>query len=202
MDKSASFDYYHGITGAGSPAANQRMDKQTIYTKTAKSILEIRNKALRLSQDLAPVLLAVDGKADGGAIAAKFGLSERQAEQALDQLLNGGYIKPVIPATGTVQSNNGPKDDLDLDFTSSATIAQLNAEAAARARQAAAAQARAVDAARSTAEARARQESIAQARLAAEAQARNEGRARAQAEAAAEAAMTARRVAEAEARSA
>ena len=36
---------------------------QTVYTKTAKGILEIRNKSIKLAKELNAVFLAVDGRA-------------------------------------------------------------------------------------------------------------------------------------------
>ena len=38
------------------------MHPQTIYTKTSKGLLEIRNKTVKLSRDLNRLFLLVDGK--------------------------------------------------------------------------------------------------------------------------------------------
>lgn len=148
-----------------------------VYTKTAKGMLEIRNRASALDRELRPVLGTIDGQSTGNDVAARLGLPEPQVQRALEQLETGGYIKPVMPA-----------NDEDLDFTSPVAMSRLQAEAEARQRAEAAAQARAAEAARDRAAAQARENDKARARAAAEAQASQAAQARAQAEAAARAA--------------
>lgn len=148
-----------------------------VYTKTAKGVLEIRNRASSLDRELRPVLGIIDGQSTGGDVAARLGLPEPQVQRVLAQLEDAGYIRAVLPA---------PEED--LDFTSPVAMSRLQAEAEARQRAEAAAQARAAEAARDAAAAQARENEEARAQAAAEAQALQAAQARAQAEAAARAA--------------
>ena len=62
------------------------MHPDTIYTKTAKGVLEVKNKTIRLPRELGLIFLAVDGKAkktpvkigfnDGAKVEVVSGLSE------------------------------------------------------------------------------------------------------------------------------
>src|SRR5688500_15558022 len=149
------------------------MHPQTILTKTAKGVLEVKNKTIRLPRELGLVFLAVDGKATVAELPAKARIEEQTLLQALDKLVSEGYIKVFYqpPETGPAP---GAADDLDLDFTTPGSVAKLNSEAEQRASAEAAARARAESAARAAAEAKARQAAEAQARSAAEAQAKAE----------------------------
>src|SRR5687768_9223725 len=60
---------------------------ETIYTKTAKGILEIRNKTVRLSRELGLVFLSVDGKASVGDLLPRSGMSPVQFSHALNTLV-------------------------------------------------------------------------------------------------------------------
>lgn len=150
------------------------MPHEHVYTKTAKGLLEIRNRASALDRDLRPVLGAIDGRSTAQDVAVRLGLPEDRVQGALAQLETGGYVKPVLPAT-----------EEDLDFTSPVAMSRLQAEAEARLRAETAAQARAAEAARAAAAAQARENDQARAQAAAEAQALQAAQARAQAEAAA-----------------
>ena len=172
---------------------------ETIYTKTAKGILEIRNKTVKLSRELGLVFLAVDGKASVGDLLPHSGMSAAQFNHALNSLVTDGYIKVVSQAGDRLSI---PAGEADLDFTSPQAVASVNMEAASRALAAAEAVKRAQQEARAALDARMRQESEARGRAQAEARADAEGEARAKAEEAARAANEERRKAEIEARDA
>src|ERR1700710_714924 len=103
------------------------MHPQTIFTKTAKGVLEVKNKTIRLPRELGLVFLAVDGKTKVADLSAKSGLDQAQIEPALEKLVTEGYIKVFsdAPAPGSAAGT----EDLDLDFTSPAKVALLNTEA-------------------------------------------------------------------------
>jgi hypothetical protein len=89
--------------------------QQTVYTKTAKGILELRNKSARLSRELALVFQSVDGKATVADLLPRSGMTAAQLHQALHTLVSDGYIKTV--ATAAPQA---PRDDSDVEFDASA----------------------------------------------------------------------------------
>ena len=184
---------------------------KTIYSKTPKGVLELKNKTSKLPRDAGMVFLAVDGKSTAADLLRKSGMEEKKLHQTLEKLVADGFIrvftapepKPGTPAaTIAAGSVPGPGVEDDLDFTSPAAMSRLNAEASSRAKAEADAKARALAAARAAAEAKVRQEAESRARSQAEAKAKEESEARAKAEAAAKAAADARAKAEAEARSA
>src|ERR1700733_7583227 len=129
------------------------MNPQTTYTKTAKGVLEVKNKTIRLPRELGLVFLAVDGKAKVADLAAKSGLAEAQIGPALEKLAADGYIK--VFADAPPPGGAAGAEDLDLDFTSPAKVALLNTEAEQRAKAEAEAKARAETAARAAAAAKA-----------------------------------------------
>ena len=169
------------------------MHPQTIFTKTAKGVLEIKNKTVKLPRDLGLVFLSVDGKSTLAELAQKSGMPENKLGEALDKLIAGGYIKVFLTSAQTVTQRAAPQEGgLDLDFTSPEAMATLNTEAETRAKAEAEARARAQAAARAAAEAKVRQETEARARAMAEARMKAEAEAKARAEAAAQAASEAR----------
>ncbi|MGQ0579785.1 MAG: cell envelope integrity protein TolA, partial [Betaproteobacteria bacterium] len=96
------------------------MDKKTIYSKTGKGVLEIKNKLGKLAKDLVKVLTLIDGKSTVAELMAKSGLSDAEMDRSLIQLSTGGYIKEFSSTSGAVlstPSQSGYVDD--LDFTSS-----------------------------------------------------------------------------------
>ena len=68
-----------------------KMDKKTIYSKTGKGVLEIKNKAGKLSKDLVKVLTLIDGKSSVADLIAKAKLSDAEIYKALSDLSTGGY---------------------------------------------------------------------------------------------------------------
>src|SRR5215218_2449102 len=132
------------------------MHPETIYTKTAKGVLEVKNKSIRLPRDLGLVFLAVDGKCKAGGLAGKSGIQDGAVAIAIEKLIGDGYVRVFIegaPAGGAERD-----DGVDLDFTSPAKVAELNQEAEHRARAEVEAKTRADQAARAAGEAKARQE--------------------------------------------
>ncbi len=95
------------------------MDKKTIYSKTGKGVLEIKNKAGKLPKDLVKVLTLIDGKSTVADLIAKAKLNDAEINKALGDLTSGGYIKEFTnTSTGTQGGADGSYVD-DLDFTSS-----------------------------------------------------------------------------------
>jgi hypothetical protein len=190
------------------------MHPKTIFSKTPKGVLEVKNKTAKLPRDVGLVFLSVDGKSTAADLARKSGLNEKALDAALQKLIADGFIRvfsspdsPQAPQgvgpaaiAAAVPVSGGGADD--LDFTSPAAMAKLNAEATNRARAETDAKARALAAARAAAEAKVRQEAGARARVLAEAKAKSEAEARIKAEAAAKAAAEARAKAEGEAKAA
>src|SRR5204863_1195401 len=115
----------HGILGcsvvlSGSSRRN-RMDKKTIYSKTGKGVLEIKNKAGKLAKDLAKILTLIDGKCTVDDLISKSKFSDAEMNKALGDLTTAGYIKEFAnTSTGTKGGGAGSYVD-DLDFTSSLT---------------------------------------------------------------------------------
>ena len=96
------------------------MDKKTIYSKTGKGVLEIKNKAGKLARDLLRVLTLIDGKSTVAELIAKSNFSDVEMDRSLLQLSTGGYIKEFSNTSGSAPS--APLESSyvdDLDFTSS-----------------------------------------------------------------------------------
>ena len=70
------------------------MSEQTIYTKTAKGVLEVKNKTIRLPRDLENVFGLIDGKSTVAEMLQKNdSLSFEEMTQALEKLATDGFIK-------------------------------------------------------------------------------------------------------------
>ena len=190
------------------------MTPKTIYTKTGKGMLEMKNKTL--PKDISRVLTLIDGKSNVGSILGKEDKSgEAKLREMLKKLENDGYIR--VFSTGPETMFSG-----DLDFTKGVVVSEIKADVynEAKARQQAQSQPppRPVatqspprqtltqpsihDLARIEAEARAKREAEEKARKDAEALLRAEAEAKAkrEAEAKARAEAEARAIAEAKAR--
>jgi hypothetical protein len=191
------------------------MHPKTIFAKTPKGVLEVKNKTTKLPRDIGVVFLSVDGKSTLTDLAKKAGMDEKVLTAALQKLTSDGFVKvfsspdmtdaaPAAPATAAsiAQAARGQAGGDDLDFTSPAAMAKLNTEAVNRTKAEAEAKARALAAAKAAAEAKVRQETETRARTQAEAKAKVEAEGKAKAEAAAKAASEARTKAEAEAKAA
>ena len=98
------------------------MENKTIYSKTGKGVLEIKNKAGKLSKDLIKLLSLIDGKSNVADLMAKSKLSDAEINKALSDLSTGGYIKEFANTSTGIRSSGGTGESAyvdDLDFTSS-----------------------------------------------------------------------------------
>ena len=190
------------------------MDRKTVFTKTAKGLMEATGKTSALSRDMRALLKEIDGKATVGDVQSKLGkVPEAKLQEALKVLAKSDYIREFTQAAQTAAPPpKGPAagGDMNLDFTMAIpTVSALAKKAEDEARQKAQAAAEAAARAKAEADARAKDEAEARAKAvaaAAAARARAEAEARAKAEAletakaAAAAEAAARAKAEAEAR--
>jgi hypothetical protein len=160
---------------------------QTVFTKTAKGILEIRNKSTRLPRELSALLELVDGTASVVELSDRSGLATLQLNSALGTLAADGYIKAVATA-----AHVEPRDPDAVRFDSPSEATKLNTELAAHALASAEAAKVMQQEGRAALEARLRAEAEGRARALAEARVQAEAEARATADAAARAAQHAR----------
>jgi len=99
------------------------MDHKIVYSKTGKGVLEIKNKAGKLSRELAKVLGLVDGKSSVADLVAKSKLADADVSRVLKQLEERGYIKEFSSLSGvsgarSSSSFSGSSSYVDdLDFT-------------------------------------------------------------------------------------
>ena len=99
------------------------MDWNTVYTKTAKGVLQISNKTLRLHRDFSHLLTLVDGKASIAELLLKSGrLSEAKLYKALDTLTGEGLIKILVTSPDTEFSH-------DVNFSDSIQVSELDTQA-------------------------------------------------------------------------
>src|SRR5512134_1636988 len=115
--------------------------KYSVFTKTAKGMAELNNRATKLSRDALRVLSVVDGKSNGSALVERAGFTETKVGEALAHLINESCIKVFstgVPAEAPPRLKPGGVEvkELDLDFTTLLGKQELEtrAEAAARAR--------------------------------------------------------------------
>jgi len=142
---------------------------KSVYAKTPKGVLEVKNRTAKLTREEGTVFIMVDGKSTVADLIKKSGMGDMRLNYAIDKLTADGYIKifsapaPIAgppPATAATMASvvpAGQTSSADLDFTSPTTMSKLNAEAAVRTKAEAEAKARALAAARAAAEAKVRQ---------------------------------------------
>jgi hypothetical protein len=171
---------------------------ESIYTKTAKGILEVGNKSARLPRELGLVFLSIDGKSSIGELLPRSGMTAPQFHHAVGTLVSDGYIKTV----STASSEKAPAREDEVDFIPKQAVIALNMEAASHALAAADAAKRAQAEARAALDARMRVEAEARARALAESRADAESQAQVAAEEAARDAINERVQAELQARDA
>src|SRR5829696_4295328 len=99
---------------------------QTVFTKTAKGILEIRNKSTRLPRELSTLLEYVDGTASVADLQSRSGILSAQLHHALNTLVTDGYIKAVASPAATT----APRDPGAVQFDSPAEVPKLNMQLA------------------------------------------------------------------------
>ena len=185
------------------------MDRTTVFTKTAKGLMEATGKTSVLARDLRLVLKEIDGKATVAEVQARLDkIPEAKLQETLDVLAKGEFIRefsqaaPAAARPPVVPRPKGPAaGEMDLDFTAAIpTLSTAARQAEEAARQKAQAAAAAESAARTKTEAAARAKAEAEAK--AKAEALEKAKAAAQAKAKAEAETRARAEAEAKARAA
>src|SRR5487761_2691003 len=182
------------------------MDRTTVFTKTAKGLMEATGKTSILSRDMRALLKEVDGKATVAEVQAKLSkVPEAKLQAALQALANNDFIrefkqsKTAAPSQSSAAPQSPAEVDIDLDFTTAIpTLPSLAkkaeddagqkvravAESAARAKAVAEANtdaAAAASASRARAEAEARAQAEAAARVKASAVPRGQRDAEAQA---------------------
>jgi hypothetical protein len=69
------------------------MDRNTVFTKTAKGITQVNQKSASLSKDLMKVLKLIDGKSNFGQIMEKADLDKIALEKHLNSLTKDGYAR-------------------------------------------------------------------------------------------------------------
>jgi hypothetical protein len=77
------------------------MNRTTVFSKTGKGLLEIKNKSNRLSKDQFRVLNLVDGKATLDDLVDKSRITEVELRKVLAALADGGFIKEFTNPTAT-----------------------------------------------------------------------------------------------------
>src|SRR5690242_15622535 len=85
----------------------------TVYTKTAKGLLELNRKVARIPSELIAVFLAVDGKAPAADLVARCGIGADELYGALERLARDGYIE-VAAARAQLALGFGEQSTLDL----------------------------------------------------------------------------------------
>ena len=98
------------------------MDKESLFSKTGKGLLEIKSKSNRLSREHVRVLTLVDGKARFSDIAAQTRMPEPDLRKIVTQLCDGGFIKELTAAGSEAASRSSAGESAtsgedDLDFT-------------------------------------------------------------------------------------
>jgi hypothetical protein len=99
--------------------AGSRMDRATVFTKTAKGITQVNQKGASLSKDLMKVLKLIDGKSNFGQMMEKAELDKGQLEKALNSLTQGGFARVFQ----TQKAEADPFGEDDFDFTAPGKIA-------------------------------------------------------------------------------
>jgi len=93
------------------------MDSQTVFAKTSKGVLGLRNRTVRLPAKLGVIFLAVNGKSSVSTLGQTLGMDESNLFPALQKLVVDGYIRIFYEPREANQSSPGSADR-DLDFTS------------------------------------------------------------------------------------
>src|SRR5688572_1808733 len=93
-----------------------RMDKATVFTKTAKGITQVNQRSASLSKDLMKVLKLIDGKSNFGQLIEKAELDKNVLERALNTLTKDGFARIFETKKEEVDPFAEGGDD-DFDFT-------------------------------------------------------------------------------------
>ncbi len=89
------------------------MDRNTVFTKTAKGITQVNQKSASLSKDLMRVLKLIDGKSNFGHIMEKAELDKASLEKALNTLTKDGFAR-VFQVRKEETDPFGAEDDFDF----------------------------------------------------------------------------------------
>ena len=73
--------------------AGSRMDRATVFTKTAKGITQVNQRSASLSKDLMKVLKLIDGKSNFGQLIEKAEVDKSVLEKALNTLTKDGFAR-------------------------------------------------------------------------------------------------------------
>jgi chromosome segregation ATPase len=89
----------------------------TVYTRTSKGVLAVKNKTVRLTRERRAVFLAIDGKTSVAELQARTGIAAAEISEAIKGLEDDGYVK--VFAQAAEESPGDPPDDGadELDFT-------------------------------------------------------------------------------------
>ena len=69
------------------------MDRTTVFSKTGKGLMEIKNKSNRIPKDQLRVLGLIDGRATLKALTEHSRIAEAELRKILAALSDGGFIK-------------------------------------------------------------------------------------------------------------
>ena len=83
------------------------MDKHSVFSKTGKGLLEIKNKSNRLPKEQFRILNLVDGKTVFADLAAQSRIPEIELRKVVTALEDGGYIKELISQTDENDPGSG-----------------------------------------------------------------------------------------------
>jgi hypothetical protein len=90
------------------------MDRNTVFTKTAKGITQVNQKSASLSKDLMKVLKLIDGKSNFGQIMEKSEFDKNALEKALNTLTKDGFAR--VFQVRKEEADPFAEED-DFDFT-------------------------------------------------------------------------------------
>ncbi|HEX4859417.1 MAG TPA: hypothetical protein VFV17_10390 [Usitatibacteraceae bacterium] len=90
------------------------MDAKTIYTKTAKGVMQVNQKTQSLSRDLMKILKAIDGKSNVATIAERADYQLPALLKFLAQLQKDNFIKVFEVKQEIPLSDFGGEDDFDF----------------------------------------------------------------------------------------
>lgn len=97
------------------------MDVKTVFTKTAKGVMQVNKKTQSLSREQTKILGSVDGKSNLQAISEKSGYAVPVVERTLAGLQKDGFIKVFEVKAEEPLSDFGDTGD-DFDFTAPGKI--------------------------------------------------------------------------------
>ncbi len=92
------------------------MDRNTVFTKTAKGITQVNQRSASLSKDLMKVLKIIDGKSNFGQLLEKAEIDKGVLEKALNTLTKDGFARIFETRKEEVDPFADP-EGFDLDFT-------------------------------------------------------------------------------------